>query len=184
VRLEKILQHHNLIFAETINVREGGDCSLRTFSLLKEAPVFQISNGKTIGCVKDLCLNNEGEIKGLIVNRKRLFSKKAILPIEHVQSFGLDGIIVENETCLQVQKDKSDHLFTHPHRGILGKPLLTAEGEKLGLVEDVYFNEELGTILGYEVTEGFFADLKEGRKVVKTDKPLVYGKDVLFVHMK
>jgi uncharacterized protein YrrD len=156
---------------------------LRTFSLLKEIPVFQLNGGKVIGSVKDLCLNNEGTIKGLIINRKGWFSKQAMIPIDLVLSFGNDGVMIESEDCLQDHNKKAQS-FMHPHRGLYGKPLLSAEGEKLGLVEDVYFNEEMGTILGYEVTEGFFADLKEGRKVVKTDKPLVYGKDVLFVHMK
>ena len=50
--------------------------------------------------------------------------------------------------------------------------MLTAEGEKLGLLEDVYFMEELGTIIGYEVTEGLVADLVEGRRVVKTNASL------------
>jgi uncharacterized protein YrrD len=155
---------------------------LRTFSLLKEVPVFQLEDGKAIGSVKDLCLN-DGTIKGLVIDRKGWFAKQALLPIDLVLSFGHDGLMIESEDSLQAQ-GKKEHFFLHPHRGIYGKPLLTAEGEKLGLVEDVYFNEELGTILGYEVTEGFFADLKEGRKVVKTDKPLVYGKDALLVHLK
>jgi uncharacterized protein YrrD len=156
---------------------------LRTFSLLKEVPVFQLEDGKAIGSVKDLCLNSNGTIKGLVIDRKGWFAKQAMLPIDLVLSFGNDGVMIESESVLQ-EHNKKEHFFSHPHRGIYGKPLLTAEGEKLGLVEDVYFNEEMGTILGYEVTEGFFADLKEGRKVVKTDKPLVYGKDALFVHMK
>jgi uncharacterized protein YrrD len=50
--------------------------------------------------------------------------------------------------------------------------LLTAEGEKLGLLEDVYFLEEVGTIVGYEVTEGLVADLVEGRRVVKSNSKL------------
>ncbi len=58
------------------------------------------------------------------------------------------------------------------------------EGEKLGIVEDVYFQEELGTIVGYECTDGFFSDLKEGKRVVKTDEPPAIGKDTIIVNVE
>jgi uncharacterized protein YrrD len=157
---------------------------LRTFSLLKEVPVYDKNVGKKLGTIKDLCLNTNGNIEGLVLDPKGWFSRQAVIPIHCISSFGYDGIMVNDEAELKKYFTDDEFLFTHPQKGIYGKPLLSAEGEKLGIVEDVYFNEELGTIVGYEVTEGFFADLKEGRKVVKTEKPLVFGKDVLFVHMK
>lgn len=39
---------------------------------------------------------------------------------------------------------------------------MSNEGKKLGLLEDVYFMEEVGTIVGYELTDGFFSDITEG----------------------
>ena len=80
-------------------------------------------------------------------------------------------------------KKKTEHHLKQGKEKLSGRPLLTSEGEKLGLVEDVYFMEELGTIVGYEVTEGLIADIKEGRKVVKTEHPLTIGKDILVIQL-
>jgi len=42
---------------------------------------------------------------------------------------------------------------------------VTVDGEQLGRVSDVYFSEILGTqIVGYELTDGFIADVMEGRR--------------------
>lgn len=60
-----------------------------------------------------------------------------------------------------------------------GRPLLTAGGCEMGMVENVYFMEEVGTLIGYELSGGLISDLAEGRKVVKTTHPLTWGKDVL-----
>jgi uncharacterized protein YrrD len=158
--------------------------SLRTFSLLKKLPIYEMLNGKKIGIVEDLCLDDNGSVKGLIVKRKGLFSHHALLPIDHITSFGHDGIMISEDEKFMKYTQAKGHLLCHPHKGIVGMPIMSNEGEKLGLVDDVYFNEELGTIVGYEVTDGFFADLKEGKRVIKADAPLKFGKDVLFVQMK
>jgi uncharacterized protein YrrD len=70
------------------------------------------------------------------------------------------------------------------HKCLTGKMVMSSEGEKLGLVEDVYFMEELGTIVGYECTDGFFSDIKEGKRVVKTIHPPAIGKDTIIVNVK
>ena len=46
--------------------------------------------------------------------------------------------------------------------------MMTKEGERLGILEDVYFMEEVGTIVGYELSDGFFSDIMEGKRVVKS----------------
>ena len=46
--------------------------------------------------------------------------------------------------------------------------MISKEGERLGLLEDVYFLEEVGTIVGYELSDGFFSDIMEGKRVIKT----------------
>jgi uncharacterized protein YrrD len=39
--------------------------------------------------------------------------------------------------------------------------------------------EEVGTLIGYELSDGWISDLTEGRKWIKTHTPPVWGKDVL-----
>ncbi len=164
---------------------EGWGPFLRTFSSIKGLPVFDTSSGKELGKVLDLCFDNKGTVNGLIMDSKGLLKKNKHIPLSQISSFGLDGIMLANELEEErmTQKLMGMHFLETGQDRIIGKPLVTTEGDKLGLVEDVYFKEELGTIIGYEVTDGFFADMSEGRKVFKSSNPLTIGENVVIVDL-
>ncbi len=65
-------------------------------------------------------------------------------------------------------------------RKLKGRPVIKASGRELGWVEDVYFREEMGTLIGYELSDGFLSDVLSGRKVLKPGAlHLTWGKDVI-----
>ena len=80
------------------------------------------------------------------------------------------------------QWEKKDEYLTG--YSLIGKSLFTKEGEQLGLLEDVYFLEEVGTIVGYKCSDGFFSDILEGKRVVESDEPPAIGKDAIIVNVK
>lgn len=120
-----------------------------------------------------------------MMDSKGLLKKNKLIPLSQISSFGIDGIMLSSEPKPEsmTRKLMGLHFLQNGQDRIIGKPLVTTEGEKLGLVEDVYFMEELGTIIGYEVTDGFFADMTEGRKVFKSNKPLTIGENILIVDL-
>ncbi|MFS0861672.1 PRC-barrel domain-containing protein [Fredinandcohnia sp. 179-A 10B2 NHS] len=156
---------------------------MRTFTLLKDLPVYDEKAGKVLGKVSDICITSDGKVSALIMKGMGLFERDRLVPIECISSFGDDGVMVSNREQLQRLDNEAEipTYFLHSHHGLFRKPMLSSEGEKLGLLEDVYFTEELGTIIGYEVTDGFFADITEGKKVVKSTQPLTIGEDVIVV---
>jgi len=157
---------------------------LRTFTLLKGVPIFEKKSGSKIGVVHDLIISSSTDaVKSLLVKQGKLFSKTVEIDIEDVDSFGSDGVMVKDRTVLRPHKKPIDIPFASRH-GLVGNMLLSAEGEQLGLIEDVYFKEELGTIVGYQCSDGFFSDITEGKRVIKTDEPLQYGKDAIIVNVK
>ncbi|MCH1627681.1 PRC-barrel domain-containing protein [Ferdinandcohnia quinoae] len=158
---------------------------MRTFTLLKDLPVYDEQAGKLLGRVSDICITNEGKVSGLLVKGKGFFEKNRLAPIECISSFGNDGVMVSDKGMLEQLDDESEKTtyFLHSHHGLFQKPILTSEGEKLGLLEDVYFTEEMGTIIGYEITDGFFADITEGKKVVKAKQPFTVGEDVIVIDL-
>ncbi|MBM6619692.1 PRC-barrel domain-containing protein [Bacillus suaedaesalsae] len=156
---------------------------MRTFTLLKGQPVFNKSTGEIIGHVSDLKLSIEGNIDSIVIDQKGLFGRDRHIPVQDITSFGHDGVMIKpHEESQSVGYDKEGHYLCHGH-GLIGQMLFTTEGEKLGIVEDVYFDENLGTIIGYEVSEGFFADITEGKKVVKTANPLQFGQDIILIEI-
>jgi uncharacterized protein YrrD len=156
---------------------------LRTLSLLKGLPVYAKDTGDKLGEVFDLCLSNVGRVEGVIVRNGTIFKKSSLIHFEDVSSFGSDGIMVENASIIQPAHDDVTHISEGKER-LVGKPLLSSEGEHLGLLEDVYFHEEMGIIVGYECSDGFFADITEGKRVIKTEDPPKIGKDAIVVNIK
>lgn len=168
---------------KTINVPERWEVSLRTFSLLKGLPVFDKNKGSKIGVVSDLSITESGMVKGLLLKKGALLKKTFLIDIRDVSSFGWDGIMVESSSLLQPLKKPLEYTF-ESNFPLTGKMLLSSEGEKLGILEDVYFREELGTIVGYKCSDGFFSDITEGKRVIKTDQPPAIGKDAIIVNVK
>ncbi|MFZ3588272.1 PRC-barrel domain-containing protein [Bacillus sp. DJP31] len=155
---------------------------MRTFTLLKGLPVYNSKTGKALGVIDDLQLSSDGMIQAIVVDVKGLFGRDRHIPVQNVLSFGQDGVMINDFQVQHTGFDKSSHYLCHQH-GLLGQLIYTAEGEKLGIVEDVYFDENLGTILGYEVSVGFFADLSEGKRVIKSNTPLQYGEDIILIDL-
>ena len=153
---------------------------MRTFSLLKGQPVFETNSGQKIGEISDLCISSNGKVNGLLVKKGVFFKQTFFLDIQKVASFGLDGVMIEDDGHLEKLKDDPEYTLTHQH-SLDGKMMLTKSGESLGLLKDVYFQEELGTIVGYEITDGFFSELTEGKQVIQSGKPLAIGKDAIIV---
>jgi uncharacterized protein YrrD len=154
--------------------------ALRTFSLLRGMPIYHLSSGKKMGDVCDLSISDNGKVTGLLVKKGAFLKQNYFLAIENVSSFGWDGVMVEDTEQLEKLKSAPEYTFVH-QRPLSGKMLLSKSGDTLGLLRDVYFQEEVGTIVGYEVTDGFFTDLTEGKKVIETYLPPAIGKDAIVV---
>ncbi|WP_171016649.1 PRC-barrel domain-containing protein [Pseudalkalibacillus caeni] len=155
---------------------------MRTFSALKGLPVYEKNAAGQIGKVIDLIIANQ-TIHGLLVDWKGFLRGHQIIPIEAICSIGEDGIILHQaEPCVPFFHRKKDwNTMCHRQCAIKGKPLLKQNGQKMGLVEDVYFEEESGRMLGIIVTDGWFSDITEGQKQIDVTTNLTIGKDALLV---
>lgn len=70
---------------------------MRTFSLLKGLPVYELKSGEKIGDVYDLNISSNGIVKGLLIKKGGFFRKLYMIRIENVGSFGWDGVMVEDK---------------------------------------------------------------------------------------
>ena len=147
--------------------------------------MISLKRGEEIGKVIDL-LFRETKVEGLIIDKNGWLNRHLFVPLRQIHAVGHDAIVIEDVEKLAVY-DKKQFPFQSLQNGskhIAGKMLMSTEGEMLGLVEDVYFNEYLGNIVGYEVTDGFIADIKEGKQVVKTNTPLIVGDELLVIDLE
>ncbi len=142
---------------------------MRTFNKVKGAPIIYGQMNLKLGIIIDLTYcATEGRITGFWIQDRRWWSKKHVLP--------LTGIVEEKNQCYIVDTKHpffpiktSEARFLHGKNRLIGRAVNQRDGGMVGIVEDVYFLPDSGKILGYEMTEGFFEDYKQGIKVVKTE---------------
>ncbi|UVI28069.1 PRC-barrel domain-containing protein [Paenibacillus spongiae] len=150
-------------------------------------PVLEVDAGKQVGHVKDAWFDEHWQLGGIVLDAGRRFlsSMKTVL-WNDVLICGEDAILIMNEAS--VRKAEPAEIQRSFHTGpvrLKDLPVITIDGEQLGRVSDVYFNEIQGTqIVGYELTDGFIADVMEGRKwlPVPTDPDTVMlGENAIIV---
>lgn len=138
-------------------------------------------SGHLLGEICDICIQRNGKVSHLIMQKRGLLRKKWKLPIQVIRSFVDTRIVLEKESQLE-KYEENDQEFTMYHCKPLAKIYAHSQhGEQLGLLDDVYFLEKVGTIIGYELTDGFFSDITQGKRVIRTPHPPKIGKDAMIV---
>ena len=126
--------------------------------------------GKSVGKVKDFWFDEFWRPVGVVLDKYvrvgivRKLSK--IVYWEDIVHIGEDALLIRNEATIASIGVKE--LLRTYHTGVVrlkDMPVYTVDGQYLGKVSDVYFQPSEGTpILGYELTDGFLADVFEGRR--------------------
>ncbi|MFK3938497.1 PRC-barrel domain-containing protein [Alkalihalobacillus sp. NPDC078783] len=150
---------------------------MRTFAFVEGLPVIEMEQGTECGRIIDILISNN-RITGLLVNMRGWFNRHRLLLLEHVSSIGDQAIMIQKKEVLATcQTGMSGDIPLKLGRCKLkGMELFSHSGAMLGLIEDVYFSTEMGTIVGYKVTDGLLADLTTGQKMYR-GQHLIVGKE-------
>lgn len=149
-------------------------------------PVIDVTSGKQLGSVKDFYLNQHWELKAILLEGKHWFHTAKAIVCEDIISFGQDAITIYSEECVNhIDVDPEWVSFMSGNSKIKGRSMITVNGIQLGLIEDVYFEENKGKkVIGYELTEGFISDLTEGRKWLPAPHNITLGEDAIIVPLQ
>ncbi|MBU9720670.1 MULTISPECIES: PRC-barrel domain-containing protein [Bacillaceae] len=146
---------------------------MRSLKKVKGTPVFFEKKNKYIGKITDLILTErEAAVQGYWVHDHRWWSKKHFLPLDKIADEDGNGVYVKEGTTLKTVY-KFNKRFVDGSGHSFGKTLREKDGSIIGIIEDVYFLPDSGKIVGYEISEGLFSDLKHGIKVFKPQSPLI-----------
>lgn len=146
-------------------------------------PVVELESGEHVGEVRDVLFDGSETFHSLLLEKAGLVTRMKVLPKASIWAIGQDAVTVQSRQAVIEFKDESGVMKSMIEGDVhyVGKDVLTEEGNLLGTVEDVFLDDNLGKIVGYEVSEGFLVDLREGRKVLKAHPEMVVGLDALVV---
>jgi len=142
------------------------------------------TDGTDLGTVKDVIFDHETvEVLALLVSERELFGliDAQVVPWSEITTIGPDAIMVRSrESVLRAGDDARIHAEMSGEKSLSGKAIHTTDGRDLGAFTDIYFEDD-GTIVGYEVSGGLFADAVNGRRFMSVPESFVLGDDVALV---
>jgi uncharacterized protein YrrD len=145
--------------------------------------VVSYDTGERFAKVKDLLFDqNNNQFLGILVGEKGFLKGARIILLKDIQAFGSNAVIVPSKDSVIQSKEISLIEQILERNNILkGTRILTTDGRDLGTMVDMYFDESTGSVEGYEVSGGLFADAYSGRSFVPAIQTLKIGEEVAFV---
>ncbi|TBL81584.1 PRC-barrel domain-containing protein [Paenibacillus thalictri] len=149
-------------------------------------PVISVDTGRQVGSAQDLLLDEEWRIGAVLLAGKMWFSSSAYVEWNDVLALGEDAITIPSEDVLKTADEELSYFsLVGGQKKLKGLPVITVNGQQLGIVEDVYLEEQMGKhVIGYELSEGFITDLREGRKWLPIPESVILGEDAIVVPVR
>lgn len=147
-------------------------------------PIISLSSGEEIGAVNDILCDMEWRKLGVVIQNGDWLRSGAYIPSDRIHAVGEDYLTIEGKdaiTSMQEFANQETIGFMTGKQKLKGKPVLTRNGDFLGSIEDVYFSLNWEKLVACELSQGWIADLTEGRKRLPITPSLVLGKKNLIV---
>ena len=146
--------------------------------------VVSQGNGKDLGHIHDLLFSNDSrQLLGLMISDRNLFGMvdATAVPFSQVTQIGKDAVMVQGDD-VEVKVHADPRLADAYDSGmrLTSKQLTTDRGETLGKISDLYLDDS-GTVQGYEVSGGLFADAYNGKRYLDAPRQITVGKNVILM---
>lgn len=147
-------------------------------------PILSLADGARLHEVKDVILGaGNDNVVGLLADEGGFLASSHVVPIEEVVSFGRDAVVVaRRESVIAANEVPEIGSIVARDQSLLGTRVFTETGDDQGKINDVYFDEPTGRILGFELSGGVFTDAAQGTRYVPVEELVRVGPDVAYVH--
>lgn len=145
-------------------------------------PVIYVIDGKKAGIIKDIifCLESK-KVIAFEIERNSYEIKKKIVLKEDVINLGKDAIVIEDENKITTFKKAKDSFGIKKKSTIIDSKVYTKHGEDIGIVKDILFDFQKGTLDGVEISDGLIQDIVQGRNVLPLLGKVEFGKENILV---
>ena len=130
--------------------------------------LLNLSDGTMVGKVCGVVLTPDCKVAGLKVRERKLMSGTITVAFENIKSFGAT-ITLHGVSNVMAQETRT----------VLGKNVITADGNLLGCVEELAFDMETGAVEEVVIQGELMDTMLGGRGILPGDKLLNFGKDVV-----
>ena len=145
--------------------------------------VVSAETGDRLGSVSDALLEQGGDrVVGLVLG-SGLLAKQHVMPFENVQTLGGDAVLARTEAGIVGPRQwRKSGAKTMRSSELQGRKVVTASGERLGIVSDLLVDEKTGAFGALEVAGGHgLAGFGRRHSLVPASSDLRSGPDAVIV---
>jgi uncharacterized protein YrrD len=148
---------------------------MQTVNTLFGKPIVSQSTGNQLGSVRDVVLSSDTHrILALVGGGGGWSGKEQVIRWPAISGVGEYVVVNEAGPLPAVGEDAEISELRAKAEKITGKPIVSTQGERLGTVDDLYYNSR-GEIVGYAVKQGTFG----GTLVLRAGAVQSVGKDAV-----
>ncbi|NLM21154.1 MAG: hypothetical protein GX207_05325 [Peptococcaceae bacterium] len=138
-------------------------------------PIIDPNTGERLGWVKDIVFESATNTVTGIIMEKDTFLKPQQLKIARadIASFGKESLTIAQLTPQEVVGTCWSQK--------VGSKVYNDNGDIKGTIGDIYVDNLVQNIVGYEISDGLFADLYKGRNAVFQNNILAESQDVVII---
>ncbi|PSN19324.1 hypothetical protein C7271_07910 [filamentous cyanobacterium CCP5] len=146
-------------------------------------PIVAYATGEKVAQVKDLIFDyHQNRVLGLLVVEESWLRKGQAVATDAIRSIGPDSVIITTkEAVMDLAEQPALMAVMEDDQALIHAQIMTTDGQHLGTILDLYFDDQTWEVKGYEASGGPFADLYSGRSFIPAPQTIEIGKDYAFV---
>ncbi len=133
---------------------------------IKGIPVISLQDGRRLGYVDGPVFDNNDCLTGFLLESRGLMPSRKYIALDNMLRVDRNSCVVYNSNSVEKLPVGTKSRRHSGHEDMLGKDVKNASGNSLGVVKDLVYSTETGSIQGLELSRGFIDDALEGRNVV------------------
>lgn len=146
--------------------------------------IISLDKGEEVGEVSDIIYDPLNQnLKAFLIDKGGWFSEARIVPFDLVQKIGMDALTVNSSLDIKKASEMPDPVWgiSEKNSKIRRMSVVTEDGNNVGRVSDVLFDNQTGELIEYEISKGPIEDLKSGRKKISKANVIRVGQDNIIV---
>ena len=156
---------------------------MRYVSKIVGLPILAKDTGEQFSTVKDLIYDEEANrVIAIMTEVPSLLGSARAIAFNQILSVGEDAVVVP-AVEVEVKAVDDEMIGQAIKRGtaVVGKTVMTEDGQNLGSISDVQIDEVTGQVLNYQASGGVFSDIYKGKPFIPAPMSIKVGTDVIFV---
>ncbi len=155
----QLLEHYRSWFSYLLKEDTNKENDLFLGKDIMGNPIITVSDGRSIGKVKDVYLDNDcRSVTGIYLGTEGLFSRHSyLIKKEDVVTIGKDAVLVKHPDVIVEEDDIEETEERWLRRDDLqGRPVDTSGGTKVGKIGDVVINRD-SDVMGFSLSRVYVA---------------------------